>query len=174
MQGANVEIRRDELSNKAYVWALETISPGSELTVHYGPEYWQEHFFSCPDSVQQAAAQCYNLVVVNGRCYQTTELRKLRAQGQAHQFRGLWFLGPRARPSAEGLPPGTTPYLPVTTSLCPSPIPGAPLPPFAGTWYPSAALYPSPDHSLGPLFDTSPGLVGGIHPMYDAPTLPTG
>ena len=89
VQGANVEIRRDRHSSKAYVWALETIIPGSELTVHYGPDYWQEHFFRCPDTVQQAAAQCYSLVVVDGTCYQTSELRKLRAQGQAHQCRGL-------------------------------------------------------------------------------------
>ena len=104
-----MEIRRDKHCPKAYVWALETITPGSELTVHYGPDYWQEHFFSCPDSVQQAAAQCYCLVVINGKCYQNSELRKLRAQGQAHQFRGMWFLGPRARPAVEGPPPGSTP-----------------------------------------------------------------
>ena len=127
VQGANVEIRRDKLSPRAFVWALETITPGSELTVHYGPDYWQEHFFSCPDSVQQAAAQHYNLVVVAGKCFQTTELRKLRAQGLAHQSRGIWFLGPRVPTTAGAHPLGTTSPPPdpdqhalLSPSRCPS------------------------------------------------------
>ena len=93
--GANVEIRRDKDSNKVFLWALEQIAPGVELTVHYGPDYWQEHFFSCPPSVQQAAAQCYALSALEGKCYQHKELRRLRTLGQAHQTRGRWVLGPR-------------------------------------------------------------------------------
>ena len=104
VQGANVEIRRDRHSDKVHVWALETITPGTELTVHYGPDYWQEHFFHCPEPVQQAAAQWYALVVVEGRCYQTKELRKLRALGQAHQCRGRWLLGPRDLSQAKATP----------------------------------------------------------------------
>ena len=97
VHGANVEIRRDKRSEKAYIWALETITPGTELMVHYGPDYWQEHYFHCPEPVQQEAALCYALVVIEGKCYQTKELRKLRANGGAHQVRGQWFLGPRGR-----------------------------------------------------------------------------
>ena len=155
--GANVEIRRDKNSPKAYVWALETITPGSELTVHYGPDYWQEHFFSCPDSVQQAAAQCYNLVVVNGKCFQTKELRKLRAQGQAHQLRGMWFLGPRSRPPSEGssIPSRPRPSCnPLPLQACPPPslALGSPFrqpPPPPGhpprTWF--TATFSSPNSS---------------------------
>ena len=65
-----MEIRRDVHTQKAYVWALEIITPGSELTVQYGPDYWQEYFFSCPDTVQQAAMQCYGLHPIAGHCYQ--------------------------------------------------------------------------------------------------------
>ena len=72
-----------------------------ELTVHYDPDYWQEHFFHCPESVQQEAALCYALVAIEGTCYQTKELRKLRADGGAYQVRGQWFLGPRGRPPPE-------------------------------------------------------------------------
>ena len=104
-EGANVEIRRDEHTNKAYVWAIEIITPGSELTVHYGPDYWQEHFFSCPNSVQQAAMQCYGLIPIAGQCFQTKELRRLRSVGQAHQVRGQWRLGPRP-PSTPRVTPG--------------------------------------------------------------------
>ena len=84
-EGPNVEIRRDVHTNKAYVWAIETITPGSELTVQYGPDYWQEHFFSCPDTVQQAARQCYGLIPIAGQCYQAKELHRLRSIGLAHQ-----------------------------------------------------------------------------------------
>ena len=37
--GANVEIRRESHTDKAYIWAIETIAPGTKLTVHYGPDY---------------------------------------------------------------------------------------------------------------------------------------
>ena len=56
IHGANVEIRRDKHSEKVFIWALETITPGTELTTHYGPDYWQEHYLHCPESVQREAA----------------------------------------------------------------------------------------------------------------------
>ena len=102
--GANVEIRRDAHSDRAYVWALKAIPPGAELTVHYGPDYWQEHYFSCPEQVQQEAAQCYALTALEGKCYQDKELRQLRSTGLAHQVRGRWRLGPRPQSSAAGGP----------------------------------------------------------------------
>ena len=159
-QGANVEIRRDKHSTKAFVWALEAIPPGTELTVHYGPDYWQEHFFSCPDSVKQAAAQCYNLVVVDGACYQTTELRKLRAQGQAHQSRGVWFLGPRVihkpptrspptrtRQACAPLPFMTPPSAhPPVAPYAPDPVPTPPPP----VRTPTHSLPPPPPDSPPP------------------------
>ena len=98
--------------HKAYVWAIETITPGSELTVRYGPDYWQEHFFSCPDSVQQAATQWYGLIPIAGQCFQVKELRRLRSIGQAHQVRGLWRLDPRPQTTQRvtpGHPPGGGP-----------------------------------------------------------------
>ena len=98
-EGPNVEIRRDVHTHKAYVWAIETITPGSELTVQYGPDYWQEHFFNCPDTVQQAAMQCYGLITIAGHCYQAKELRRLRSIGLAHQVRGEWCLGPKPQPT---------------------------------------------------------------------------
>ena len=103
-----MEIRRDEYTNKAYVWAIETITPGSELTVQYGPDYWQEHFFSCPDTVQQAATQCYGLHPIAGQCYQAKELRRLRSNGLAHQARGVWYLGPKPHPTPR-INPGSHP-----------------------------------------------------------------
>ena len=148
-----MEIRRDKHSPKAYVWALETITPGSELTVHYGPDYWQEHFFSCPDPVQQAAAQCYSLVVVNGKCFQTKELRKLRAQGQAYQFRGMWFLGPRARPPTEAPSPPSRPRPacnPLPLQALPFPSPPALGPP-ARTPPPPPTTHPVPGSSPLPI-----------------------
>ena len=178
--GANVEIRRDRHSTKAYVWALETISPGSELMVHYGPDYWQEHFFSCPESVQQDAAQCYSLVVIEGTCYQTSELRKLRAKGQAHQCRGSWFLGPRVRP-AEGAH-SATPSTAVTRSrqtCAPLPLPvltpatppphclSMPTPPDREQLSLVSALPPGPP----PLADTSPSAPATTHkPGSSSPT----
>ena len=123
--GANVEIRREAHSDKVYVWALETITPGTELTVHYGPDYWLEHYFSCPVHVQEEAAQCYALVAIEGKCYQTKDLRKLRTSGQAHQVRGRWHLGPRPPPSAEGTL--NRPRLPRRRGCCPLPDLG-PLP----------------------------------------------
>ena len=152
VQGANVEIRRDRHSDKVHVWALETITPGTELTVHYGPDYWQEHFFHCPESVQQAAAQCYALVVVEGRCFQTKELRRLRAQGQAHQSLGRWFLGPRV-PSR--LPPRPPP--PQRHHAC------TPLPYMEHSPHP----LPTPVSSVTPPYSTT-----GITPFSDGPSLP--
>ena len=122
IHGANVEIRRDKHSDKAYIWALETIPPGTELTVHYGPDYWQEHFHHCPEPVQQEAALCYALVVIDGKCYQTKELRKLRAEGGAHQTRGQWFLGPRCRPP-EPTARNRGPARSATRTLLPLPSP---------------------------------------------------
>ena len=128
-EGANVEIRRDAHSNKAYVWAIETITPGSELTVHYGPDYWQEHFFSCPDSVQQAAMQWYGLIPIAGQCFQAKELRRLRSTGQAHQVRGLWRLGPRPQPALRvtpGPPARRRACVPLTDIAPPLPPPTPP------------------------------------------------
>ena len=128
--GANVEFRRDKHSDKVYIWALETLTPGTELTVHYGPDYWQEHFFHCPASVQQDAAQCYALVALDGPCFQTKELRNLRSAGKAHQKRGHWFLGPRpglptavdARRPSPSRRPRSGPLIPLPE---PSPAPPA-------------------------------------------------
>ena len=176
VQGANVEIRRDRHSNKVHIWALEPITPGTELTVHYGPDYWQEHFFSCPTSVQQGAAQCYSLVVVAGRCYQTKELRKLRTQGQAYQSRGIWFLGARgtvpikAESPAPSPPPRRVcvplPYpephitTPSPALHCATPLPG-----------PSAPVTPQatvPDTESGP---TLPGASTPAPPPEPVPFL---
>ena len=178
VQGANVEIRRDKHSTKAHVWALETITPGSELTVHYGPDYWQEHFFSCPDSVQQAAAQCYSLVVVNGKCYQTTELRKLRAQGQAHQSRGVWSLGPRARPTVGPPPSGTTPLPPRPRPPCaplpfPVPLPASPpLIPGALVSSPAAVLSATPPSPCPSPPPPDPSPLSAREPPTRSMTLP--
>ena len=94
-----------------------------ELTVHYDPDYWQEHFFHCPESVQQEAALCYALVAIEGTCYQTKELRKLRADGGAHQVRGQWFLGPRDRPPPEAPARRRSLARPLTRTLLPLPLP---------------------------------------------------
>ena len=145
-QGANVEIRRDKHSDKVYIWALETLTPGTELTVHYGPDYWQEHFFHCPVAVQQDAAQCYSLVALEGKCFQTKELRHLRSTGEAHQRRGQWFLGPR---------PGSA--LPVSTQR-----PGRPLRPH------SCPLLPLPEPS-----PTPPAPPHTPPPPHRLPTLAT-
>ena len=153
VHGANVEIRRDKHSDKAYIWAIETITPGTELTVHYGPDYWQEHYFHCPQPVQQEAALCYALIVIEGKCYQTKELRKLRADGGAHQIRGQWFLGPRCRPPPESVARRRGPARPPLRTLLPLPQgepsaqPGPPSPPHLDQRPPS----PPPPTLLLPL-----------------------
>ena len=173
IHGANVEIRRDKHSDQAYIWALETISPGTELTVHYGPDYWQEHFHHCPEPVQQEAALCYALVVIDGKCYQTKELRKLRAEGGAHQTRGHWFLGPRNRPHPEPPARGRGLARPSTRTLLPLPPPqgtlpvqpGSPLPP------PLDQRPPTPPFPLEPLLVTPTRDVMPL-PVSEAPLDP--
>ena len=154
VQGANVEIRRDRHSDKVHVWALETITPGTELMVHYGPDYWQEHFFHCPESVQQAAAQCYALVVVGGRCFQTKELRKMRAQGQAHQSRGLWYLGPRGPFQAQVRSRSPSPQRRHACVPLPRPLPRPTSPmtsaPFAPPSQSAIGASPNPDTPVQP------------------------
>ena len=72
----------------------------------------------------KSSAQCYSLVALEGKCFQTKELRTLRSTGKAHQKRGQWFLGPRPGP-----PHSRGPSRPLRSHLCPLlPLPELPPP----------------------------------------------
>ena len=105
-RGAHLRAVRSRASDKVMLKLITPVDVGEELYLHYGPDYWQTHYHSFPPSVQQEAAEFYQLSVIHDTCYTPDTLRQMAADGLAHRAGGSWHLGPVPTPLR---PPRPTP-----------------------------------------------------------------
>ena len=97
-RGAHLRAVRSRGSDKVMLKLITPVDVGEELYLHYGPDYWQTHYHSFPPSVQQEAAEFYQLSVIHDTCYTPDTLRQMAADGLAHRAGGSWHLGPAPTP----------------------------------------------------------------------------